>query len=1230
MTTHIKDLIDLPERVHGGDFVLKLTEGVAHPAETLAPYVVTPELARNFDDALDFIKGAVQLHHSRAAYLHGSFGSGKSHFMAVLHLLLEQHPAAKAKDGLAEVVVRHNGWLEGKRFLLVPYHMIGQPSMEAAVLGGYVDRVLTLHPEAPIPAVYRAEGLLRDARELRRGMGDAAFFEQLNRTDADAGPGPADAGGAGGWGELEGEWDAAAFEQALQARPGSDERDRLIGALVKTFFQSYADVARGGQETFVSLDEGLAVISRHARDLGYDALVMFLDELILWLATHAADQRFLNTEGPKVSKLVEAQTADRPVPIVSFVARQRDLRELVGDDTMGAQQLGFADVLRWWEARFDTITLEDRNLPEIAARRVLMPKSEAARQQLETAWQQTERIRAEVMGILLTPNADRGVFRKVYPFSPALVETLIAVSSVLQRERTALKVMLLLLVGQRDTLELGQIVPVGDLFDVIADGDEPFTEGMRIHFDNAKRLYYQKLLPLLEKEHGATAAEIRALPYDDPRARAFRADDRLLKTLLLAALVPQVESLKGLNAARLAALNHGSIRSPIPGREKQEVLRRVRNWAAQVGEIKVGDEADPTVTLHLSGVDTEGILANADSVDNAGNRRRKVRELLFEQLGIEDRDELFLEHELLWRGTRRAFQVIFGNVRELTDESLETKGGSRKLVIDFPFDDPAFSPADDLARIGTFRAERTARTLVWLPAFLSAQAQRDLGTLVKLDDILRSDDNFRRYASHLAAVEQMQARELLRNQRSSLRQRLINWLEGAYGVDTPAPAALDESARPDSHFHALDPSFTPQPPVGAHLAQALEHLLAQVLESQYPGHPRFGTEVKTGALRKVQAEVERAAQTEDGRVPIDKPLRPLMQQIAVPLRLGHMGEDHFALTRDWYDHFTRQLQGQVTVAKLRAAIDEPKPMGLPLPVQNLVILLYADQANRSFHLHGGPYQPSLTDMPHELELREQALPAQADWEQAIQRAGKVFGLSVSPLRNAGNVSTLAELLGQAAAKGLEDCQVVADRLAALYRDWGLDAEQSARLRTVTAVLALLRGLVAEQDSKPRVEHLARAALTESLDALGTSWTKAADVRAGLEETKWELFTAVAQLRGDRKAAAEQLIVRLTEALGHDEYAIALQPRLAALTDDAIRLLTPPKAVPKPEPRPEPDPKPEPGGDGHGAEVVEDAEKNALSAADAVAELDQIRDKLEQTPGLRLNLKWTLYKDASAE
>src|SRR3954454_7175729 len=90
----ISRLLDLPDRVHKGDFVLNLSEGVTpdKAAKTLADYVVTPQLADCFDNALGFIKSSVETGSSKAAYLHGSFGSGKSHFMAVLHLLL-QHDA---------------------------------------------------------------------------------------------------------------------------------------------------------------------------------------------------------------------------------------------------------------------------------------------------------------------------------------------------------------------------------------------------------------------------------------------------------------------------------------------------------------------------------------------------------------------------------------------------------------------------------------------------------------------------------------------------------------------------------------------------------------------------------------------------------------------------------------------------------------------------------------------------------------------------------------------------------------------------------------------------------------------------------------------------------------------------------------------------------------------------------------------------------------------------------
>ncbi|MEJ2388166.1 MAG: DUF6079 family protein [Chromatiaceae bacterium] len=102
--TLLRDLIPIPERVHQSDFVLRLTEGVTEPERTLAEYVVTDQLQRCFDDALGIIEKAVSSGVSKAVYLNGSFGSGKSHFMAVLSLLLAGNPGARSVVELAPVV----------------------------------------------------------------------------------------------------------------------------------------------------------------------------------------------------------------------------------------------------------------------------------------------------------------------------------------------------------------------------------------------------------------------------------------------------------------------------------------------------------------------------------------------------------------------------------------------------------------------------------------------------------------------------------------------------------------------------------------------------------------------------------------------------------------------------------------------------------------------------------------------------------------------------------------------------------------------------------------------------------------------------------------------------------------------------------------------------------------------------------------------------------------------
>ncbi len=358
----LKDLITIPEHVSKGDFVLKLTDGTAaaHAEATLKNYVVTPQLAACFDQALKIVQGALKANTSRAAYLHGSFGAGKSHFMAVLHFLLQGNVEARSIQALGDVVTRHNEWLPGKKFLMVPFHLMAAKDLESALFKGYTDYVLRHFPNAPYPPLFTSDALLKNAATLRASLGDEKFFAALNQ-------GKTTGSGGGGWGSLS-KWTPASFDQAVKAAPTEESRRRLVSALVETHFPAMRSTTE-----FVSIDDGLAIMSAHAKALGFDALILFLDELILWLASHAADVNFVSREAQKIPKIVEAQNANRPIPIVSFVARQRDLRDLVGQHIAGAEKLGFIDVLSYQEGRFDTIPLANSNLPAIAKERILKP-----------------------------------------------------------------------------------------------------------------------------------------------------------------------------------------------------------------------------------------------------------------------------------------------------------------------------------------------------------------------------------------------------------------------------------------------------------------------------------------------------------------------------------------------------------------------------------------------------------------------------------------------------------------------------------------------------------------------------------------------------------------------------------------------------------------------------------------------------------------------------------------
>ena len=226
----LRDLVEIPDEVHAGDFVLALAKGVGQKS-TITDYVVTDSLAANFDKALGLIKSAVETGSSRAAYLDGSFGSGKSHFMAVLHAILSGDADARGKKGLADVVAKHDPWMRGRKFLLVPYHLPDSQSLDAAILGGYVAHVAKTYPGRPLPDVYVDDQLIEDAKADRQRLGDQAFIAQLPASDEEAAE----------WGTPD--WDSRSLDEALTQPPGGAERRRLVGDLLAG---PYQEVRAGG------------------------------------------------------------------------------------------------------------------------------------------------------------------------------------------------------------------------------------------------------------------------------------------------------------------------------------------------------------------------------------------------------------------------------------------------------------------------------------------------------------------------------------------------------------------------------------------------------------------------------------------------------------------------------------------------------------------------------------------------------------------------------------------------------------------------------------------------------------------------------------------------------------------------------------------------------------------------------------------------------------------------
>lgn len=1212
MTTRIHDLLDLPEAVRKGDFVQDLTGGISNPERTVKDYAITPKIVQTFEHALSIIGSALRDGRSQASYLHGSFGAGKSHFMAVLNLMLADHPAPWSRGELHTLRGKHE-WIGKKKPLQLPIHMLGAQDMESKILGAYVVWVAKNHPDAPTPAMYADQGLFDDARRLRATLGDEVFFGKLNGGVQQA---------ATGWGKLaqKREWDGATFDAASFAQyVGEGDRDaqspraKLFSDLVRAFFTSWTSQ----QSRFVDLDTGLGVMSRHAKGLGYDAVVLYLDELVLWLAGNSSDLPFVGREIQKMVKLKEAQDADRAIPIVSFIARQRDLSQFLGEQAQGAVRTELSRNLSHHDGRFETVTLADSNLPAIVAHRVIRPKDDSAAQRLADDFAKTWRAAGQAQSVLIGSEGDEADFKKVYPFSPALIEALVALSDCLQRERTAIRILMELLVNHLPDLETGRVVPVGDAFDALAESEDPIDDPvMKARFDRARDLYRESFLSIIRRQHNTdnpTACQRlreehdRRLGCSGCQQRMCRNDNRLAKTLLMAALVPEAKPFKGLTVKRLAHLNHGTIASPIPGAEMQVVAQRLRDWASQIGALRLGEQADPEVNVHLAGVDLQPILAQAAEADTPGARKNAMRRLLFQSLEL-DSEGTVVEKELPFHGTRRKGRVRYGNVREMDDTTLTCpREHEWQVIIDYPFDERGHGPEEDLRAIERYRDSRPAdappnATVVWLPTFFSHALERELGDLVVLEHIL--DGDARKYLGHLRVEDQSTTRADLTSLRAQKEALVKRTLAQAYGLAMANDnALLDHSRTVDEHFIPLLGDLDIRAVLAGTMKDGFRQVVDTMLSKKYPHHPRFDGTVTASRMERVGALVETLLDERDRRMNVEKGERNDLRAYADPLGITETGDVAVLLRERPFQDVEQQRQqagiDTPTVSNVRDWLDPQRTRGLPAEVQDVLISLYSSWSGRTFRRDGKSYTlPRPGQLPDDVELLRPELPTQAEWTEALNRAGELFGVSIGGRSlGARNLAAFADKVKEKLAE-LRDAAELPAALEPKVRDWA-EPDDAPRLATARASSALLTQL-ARDDGASVVRDLAGFAPRTSVTAMGRNFTTAtANKRLLQEDARWIVLRQVKGLLGDpdRGERARLILQDLAALLIADEVNKMLADGLSELTrraDELLRVSTTGRP-----PRPP-----------VGEEVVLEASNDLADAKSAAASLRDLAERLE--------------------
>ncbi len=958
MTTTITDAFDLPrpEDIRAMGFVVKLREsepGSDEVKQLVDDYVITPAIEKELPRILDDMKQVFDRGEEYGRFIHGSFGSGKSHFMTMLSLLLEgaqpawqkfrpllnAHKDSQSSKGRDSA--DHEAWLAKASLLVVRIHMLSvrgkSTGFDRAVYEGF-NAALKRRSKGPFEFL-NVDAIFEEVRREAKEYGDVV------------------------WKRLEAENIVGGREdfEAI-ARGSTQSRERFARTWLK---YKGRDAADAGIDPRWS--DGLTRMAEHAKAQGFGGIVLMIDEFLLWLAEKSG-QEFVQ-EINNLNVIVDHNTGQRPAPIFVFVARQRNLQEFFPDLV---DESKIHEHLDHHAKRFEVTKLQDVELRHIVRGRVLRPKNVGA---VQAAVSSLAERHQKVLPALLA-GADIDYLRDVYPFHPALIEMLVDVTSLMQRERSALRLLYELLVIHYPKLPLGEFLPVGSAFAAIFPESGVEASKKVDLMQDIHHQYYSRLAPAMLKMGEEPGSE-----FNDERRRAL---DQLVKTVLLAEVSSRLKQ-GGLTIERLVQLNAVDVEGETFRGQVRVAETDLLALSQRVPDLQVAGQGKTALVRFVLGrVSLGEVLGRARSkVDNPAQRFKVFWGALKHGLalegvkGFEDGGPNEGEWELGWRRTRRRGRITLGNVREMSYDDFTPPEGAFKVLVDYPWDEPGHTVDEDRLRATNVRKQKgILHTVCWLPRHMSPT---ELGVITELAAVryLLSDAGQEDLLETLGPQDRSKIVDQAGIRQKTLEGQLEDLLREVYVRHGEFFALISDvdSSRPRET-----------------LAENLEHIATLLMDRRYPQHPTFLAEPKKQDLDALLKWMVQAGEI-NVSVAYDEAEGKALKTLGQPLELVNLGQTKAQLRLDSrYIKDVLQRTDQDSVAWTPIADHLRETYGFQPLIVDLFLCFLCQRDHRALQEIDGGTLDVRIGMPPATRVRLQRgkLVSAADWHRLRDLGNQLF------------------------------------------------------------------------------------------------------------------------------------------------------------------------------------------------------------------------------------------------